>query len=189
MGKGAGIWKKIKQVGKTIGKGLGKAAAWVNENIYKPGKDLFRPVFDVIDDSGTLNKIADGVSKVIDYGSEKLGYTPDDSFGQFTEQVGDVILDTQRSDQDKKYKDPFETAIQLNEKFKDAVDDYNTYRRIKNGGSTRNIDVSVSYGGASDQGSYSNSSDDESFSDSEYYLDEGQQQLANMIKNKRKFRN
>ena len=178
MGKGAGIWKKIKQVGKTIGKGLGKAAAWVNENIYKPGKDLFRPVFDVIDDSGTLNKIADGVSKVIDYGSEKLGYTPDDSFGQFTEQVGDVILDTQRSDQDKKYKDPFETAIQLNEKFKDAVDDYNTYRRIKNGGSTRNIDVS-----------YSNSSDDESFSDSEYYLDEGQQQLANMIKNKRKFRN
>ena len=178
MGKAAGIWKKIKQVGKTIGKGLGKAASWVNENIYKPGKDLFHPVFDMIDSSGTLNKVADNVSKFIDYGAQKLGYTPDDSFAQLTETASDVILDTQRTGKDKKYKDPFETAIHLNEKFNDAVTDYNTYRRIKNG-QTR----SSQYNYYSD----SSSSDEEwsDYSDSEYYLDDNQQTVANMIKQRR----
>ena len=120
MGKAAGVWKKIKQVGKTIGKGLGKAAAWVNDNIYKPGKDLFNPVFDIIDETGTLRRAADGISKVIDYGAQKLGYNPDDSFAQLTETASDVIMDTQRRGKDKKYKDPFETAIQINEKVNDA---------------------------------------------------------------------
>ena len=174
MGKAAGLWKKIKQIGKTIGKGFGKAASWVNENIYKPGKNLIKPVFEMIDETGTLNKIADGASKMIDYGNDKFGYTPDDSFGQFTETVGDVILDTQRSNKDKKYKDPFETAIHINEKFNDAITDYNTYKRVKNGNLRRNID-------------YSSSEDEDwsDYSDSEYYLDENQQTVSNMIKQRR----
>jgi hypothetical protein len=176
MGKAAGIWKKIKQVGKTIGKGLGKAATWVNDNIYKPGKDLFHPVFDMIDDTGTLNKFADGISKVIDYGAQKLGYNSDDSFGQLTETVSDVIMDTQRTGKDKKYKDPFETAIHINEKINDTINDYNTYRRIKNGQSRQFV-----YDYSDD---YSDSSDDD-YSDSEYYLDENQRTVADMIRRRR----
>lgn len=174
MGKAAGVWKKIKQVGKTIGKGLGKAAVWVNDNIYKPGKDLLNPVFDIIDESGTLHRVADGVSRIIDYGAEKLGYSPDDSFAPLTETVTDVVMDTQRTGKDKKYKDPFETAIHINEKINDAVTDYNAYRRVKNG-PTR-------------QYNYDDYEDDEDwsdYSDSEYYLDDNQQAVADMIRQRR----
>lgn len=177
MGKAAGIWKKIKEVGKTIGKGLGKGAIWVNENIYKPGKDLFNPIFDIIDETGTLRKAADGVSRVIDYVGEKLGYDPDDSFGQVTETLTDVVMDTQRTGKDKKYKDPFDTAIHINEKVNDAINDYNTYRRIKNGKSRQFV-----YDDSSDD--YSDYSDDD-YSDSEYYLNENQRTVADMIRRRR----
>ena len=182
MGKAAGVWKKIKQVGKTIGKGLGKAAVWVNDNLYKPGKDLLNPVFDMIDGTGTLHRVADGVSRIIDYGAEKLGYSPDDSFAPLTETVTDVVLDTQRTGKDKKYKDPFETAIHINEKINDAVTDYNAYRRVKNGPTRQ-----YNYGEAS-ANAYDDYEDDEDwsdYSDSEYYLDDNQQTVADMIKRRR----
>ena len=38
------------------------------------------------------------------YGAQKLGYNPDDSFAQLTETASDVIMDTQRTGKDKKYK-------------------------------------------------------------------------------------
>lgn len=181
MGKAAGIWKKIKQVGKTIGKGLGKAASWVNENIYKPGKDLFHPVFEMIDNSGTLNKIADGVSRVIDYGAEKLGYVPDNSFAPLTETASDMILDTQRSKKDKKYKDPFEAAIQINEKINDSINDYNVYRRMKND-QNRTIVYDMSDSDSSDEGE-----DWSDYSDSEYSegLSDSHKTVSNMIRNAR----
>ena len=175
MGKAAGVWKKIKQVGKTIGKGLGKAAVWVNDNLYKPGKDLLNPVFDMIDGTGTLHRVADGVSRIIDYGAEKLGYTADDSFAPLTETVTDVVMDTQRTSKDKKYKDPFDTAIQINEKIHDAVRDYDSYRRVKNGLNRYNT-----Y-----EDDYEDDEDWSDYSDSEYYLDENQQTVADMIKRRR----
>lgn len=174
MGKAAGVWKKIKQVGKTIGKGLGKAAVWVNDNLYKPGKDLLNPVFDMIDGTGTLHRVADGVSRIIDYGAEKLGYTADDSFAPLTETVTDVVMDTQRTGKDKKYKDPFETAIHINEKINDAVTDYNAYRRVKNGLNRQNT-----------YDEYEDDEDWSDYSDSEYYLDENQQTVADMIRHRR----
>ena len=132
MGKAAGIFKKIKAVAKTIGSKLGKAASWLNENVLKPAGKVVKPLLNVVDKTGIGSKIYDGVTKVIDYGNDYYGYTPDDSYANTTEFLTDVALDSQRSKKDKKYKDPFETAIKLHNEVSESKLGYDAYRRIKN---------------------------------------------------------
>ena len=131
MGKAAGVWKKIKAFAKTTGQKIGKAASWLNENVLKPAGKVIKPVIDIIDPTGLGTKIYDGVTKVIDYGNEHYGYTPDDSFANTTEFIGDVVMDTQRTKEDKKYKDPFSTAIKLHNEVNNSKMGYDAYKRIK----------------------------------------------------------
>ena len=132
MGKAAGVWKKIKRVAKTIGNKFGKALAWANENILKPGKKYAAPLIDMIDSSGKVNKVIDGVSNTIDKVSDHYGYKADDSWAKVTDTVGDIITDTQRSPNERKYKDPFQTATKINNAVRDSVDTYKSRKDLKN---------------------------------------------------------
>lgn len=131
MGKAAGVWKKIKRVAKTIGNKFGKALAWANENILKPGKKYVTPLLDMVDQTGYGKKIYDGVSKTIDKVSDHYGYKADGSWAGVTDAVGDIVMDTQRAPNEKKYKDPFQTATKINNVIRDSVDAYKTNKDLK----------------------------------------------------------
>ena len=127
----AGIWKKIKTFAKSTGQKLGKAASWLNENVLKPAGGLVKPVIDIFDPTGIGSKVYDGVTKVIDYANEYNGYVPDNSFANTTEFISEALLDTQQSKKDRKYKDPFDTAIKFHNEISNSRRDYNSYRRVK----------------------------------------------------------
>ena len=132
MGKAAGILKKIKEIAKTTGSKLHKAASWVNENILKPGGKIAKPLIDMFDPTGIGSKVYDGLTKVIDYSNEYLNYVPDNSFANTTEFLTDIAIDTQRGKNERKYKDPFDTAIKLHNEVSNSKRDYESYLRVKN---------------------------------------------------------
>ena len=132
MGKAAGIWKKVKRVAKTVGNKFGKALSWANENIFKPGGGYIKPVINMFDPSGLGSRIYDGVTNVISTVSDRLGYKPEGTWAPVTQQIGDVIQDTQRYGDEKKYKDPFQTATKINNAVRDSVDSYKTRKELKN---------------------------------------------------------
>ena len=131
MGKAAGIWKKVKRVAKTIGNKFGKALSWANENIFKPGGGYIKPIIEVFDPSGLGSRIYDGVTNVISNVSDRLGYKPEGTWAPVTQQIGDVMMDTQRIGDEKKYKDPFQTAIKVNDTIHDAVERHRTLKDLR----------------------------------------------------------
>ena len=64
MGKAAGIWKKVKNVAKTIGGKFKKAFEWANENIIHPNKDIIKRVIEPYDRHGYLTDV---IEKTSDY--------------------------------------------------------------------------------------------------------------------------
>ena len=100
MVKSAGFLKKLKKVGNIIGKGV----SWVNKNIVKP----LNPIIDTALDFIPYGNVAKGIKNTISNGIESLGNklynTKNNNTIQNLVRTGaDVLLDTQRSNQDRKY--------------------------------------------------------------------------------------
>ena len=102
MGKAAGIWKKIKKIGKEIGSGAAKAFAWANTNLLQPLKPILSNVIDMFDSSGLGSKVfetvSDGYDRYLDYTDQK----PVDGFSQITEFGKDMFEYTQNPARYKK---------------------------------------------------------------------------------------
>ena len=100
MVKSAGFLKKLKKLGNLVGKG----ASWVNKNIIKP----LNPVIDTALDFIPYGNVVKGVKNTVTKGLDALDniyQTQDNKRIQNLVATGaDVVLDTQRSKQDKKYK-------------------------------------------------------------------------------------
>ena len=65
MGKAAGIWKKVKNLGKSLGGKFRKALEWTNENIIRPNKDLIHNLNNLWDRTGITNKLIDRTSDYV----------------------------------------------------------------------------------------------------------------------------
>lgn len=103
MVKSAGIFKKLKKVGNLLGKG----ASWVNNNIVKPMKPLINQGISFGASALGVPMAGDALNSALDIGSNWL----DDKFGsKSNKQIqnaarfgADLLMDTQRSKNDKKY--------------------------------------------------------------------------------------
>lgn len=96
MAKSAGILKKLKKVGKLIGKG----ASWVNNNIVKPLRPVIDTALDFVPGGKIIEPILDGASNWLD---KNFQTTPNRRIKDGVRFGADVLLDTQRSKQDRKY--------------------------------------------------------------------------------------
>ena len=94
-----GIHKKLKAVGNALGKGL----SWVNTNVLKPLAPIAKFGMEALGAPSWAGNIYDGVTNIIDKGSKWLGYEPDDTVKNGIETVTDVVLDTQRTKDERKY--------------------------------------------------------------------------------------
>ena len=65
MGKAAGIWKKVKNLGKSIGGNFKKAFQWANENIIQPNKDLIKHGLEMVDPTGISGRLVERVSDTV----------------------------------------------------------------------------------------------------------------------------
>ena len=108
MGKGAGFWKKLKDVAKKIGGTVAKVVSWGNENIFKPIKPLLEPAVKIFDPSGIGSKVLNVASQAGDWVSDQYqkqtGYKPNNTVGQFVNAATDIAVDTQRYGKDKQYR-------------------------------------------------------------------------------------
>lgn len=112
MGKAAGIWKKIKKIGKEIGNGAAKAFAWLNTNILQPVKPLIHNAIDMVDESGLGSKIFDGVTDAYDDYLDRTGQKHvDDGTRRITEFGRDMFEYTQNP---SRYKKAFDPSLELN---------------------------------------------------------------------------
>lgn len=107
MGKGAGFWKKIKDIAKKIGGTVAKVVSWGNENIFKPLKPILQPIIGLFDKTGigstVLNVAGQAMDWVSDQYNQATGYTPNNTVGQLVNAGTDIALDTQRYGNDKQY--------------------------------------------------------------------------------------
>lgn len=97
MSKSAGFLKKLKKVGKLIGKG----ASWVNNNVIKPLNPIIDTALDFVPYGNTIKQVKDIASNVVD---EFAPQAPTNRRVQDGVRfIADVGLDTQRSRADRKY--------------------------------------------------------------------------------------
>ena len=97
MVKSAGFLKKLKKVGNLIGKG----ASWVNNNIVKPLNPIIDTALDFVPGGSVIKTAKNFASSAID---NYLPSAPSNRNVQNAVRFGtDVLLDTQRSRQDRKY--------------------------------------------------------------------------------------
>lgn len=103
MAKSAGFLKKLKKIGNLIGKG----ASWVNNNIVKPLKPIINQGVSFAAGAAGVPMVGTAINSAIDAGSKWL----DDNYGtesnkqiqEITKYGGDILLDTQRSKDDRRY--------------------------------------------------------------------------------------
>lgn len=122
MGKAAGIWKKVKNLGKSIGGKFKKAYDWVNENIIRPNKGLINNVVDMVDPTGIGNKIINNVSdwshdKLHPEDEENTVYDPGyaEPIKNITDNVVQMTQDTNR------YNNGFDSATPLNNIIREGI--------------------------------------------------------------------
>lgn len=101
MVKSAGFLKKLKNIGNLIGKG----ANWVNKNIIKPLNPIIDTALDFIPYGNTIKHVKNTVTKGLDLldNWDDFRTTPNRKVQRMVETGGDIFLDTQRSNKDKKY--------------------------------------------------------------------------------------
>lgn len=106
MVKSAGFLKKLKKLGNLVGKG----ASWVNKNIIKPLNPIIDTALDFIPYGSVVKGVKNTVTKGLD-ALDNIYQTQDNKRIQDLVATGaDVVLDTQRSKQDKKYKFMYDYA-------------------------------------------------------------------------------
>ena len=98
MGKAAGFLKRLKKVKDFLGNGL----SWVNNNIVKPIAPVVKTVLSATG-NGHFNKLIDGGMNLLDRGLEAGGYSSDSNVAPYVEKGIDIVMDTQRSPNDRKY--------------------------------------------------------------------------------------
>ena len=106
MTKSAGFLKKLKKLGPMLKKGI----EWVNTNVVKPLNPVIDTALDFIPYGSTIKGVKNMASKAIDSMSDGDDYE-DPRAQKYIKMGADFLLDTQRSDRDKKYKNPFGTPI------------------------------------------------------------------------------
>ena len=110
MSKGAGFLKRLKKLKDFVGKGV----SWLNTNVVKP---LLPTVKKVMELSGyeNVNKYIDGGSQFVDNLLQDGGYDINKVNGPYiapyVDKTIDLLMDTQRAPQDKRYVSPFGSVI------------------------------------------------------------------------------
>ena len=140
MPKPAGIWKKVKSIGKSIGGGMKKAFNWVNENIIRPNKNLINNVIEPWDDSGIIRKVIDGGSEVVhnflnpndDQVDTKYQKTIQNGLNTFIDQTQNGPYSRPPINTSNSYSNSFENASAINNKTRGSVK--TGRRRLKVGG-------------------------------------------------------
>ena len=109
MVKSAGWLKKLKKVKDLIGSG----ASWVNKNVIKPLRPYIDTGLDMIG-APWAKKIVDVGSHFIDEWDKKDGRNTNTTAVPYIQRGVDMIMDTQRSEEDKKYntfRSPFRNRL------------------------------------------------------------------------------
>ena len=109
MVKSAGWLKKLKKVKDLIGSG----ASWVNKNVIKPLRPYIDTGLDMIG-APWAKKIVDVGSNFIDEWDRKDGRNTNTTAAPYIQRGVDMIMDTQRSEEDKKYntfRSPFRNRL------------------------------------------------------------------------------
>ena len=103
MVKSAGFLKKLKKIGNLIGKG----ASWVNDNVVKPLKPIINQGVSFAAGAAGVPMLGNAINTAIDAGSnwldENFGSKPNKQIQDAFKFGADFALDTQRSQQDRKY--------------------------------------------------------------------------------------
>lgn len=101
MVKSAGFLKKLKKIGDLVGKGVN----WVNQNIIKPINPLIDTALDFVPYGGTIKTVKNTVTKGLDMldNFDNFKIQPNRNVQKLVQTGGDIFLDTQRSDQERKY--------------------------------------------------------------------------------------
>lgn len=132
MGKGAGFWKKIKDVAKKIGGTVAKVVSWGNENLFKPIKPLLEPVVKMFDPTGIGSKVINIAGQAADWVSDQYkqqtGYTPNNTVGQFVNAGADIAMDTQRYGDDRQYNNFADYANRIVQPFNQVKGTSGDYR-------------------------------------------------------------
>ena len=120
MGKAAGIWKKVKKLGQSIGGKSKKAFQWANENIIRPNKNLIHNLNDTWDETGIVNKVLDGGS---DYLHEHTDLNKVDTKykDKIKGAIDTVVNETQGYGDDKEYYNGFGDATPVNNIIKEGI--------------------------------------------------------------------
>ena len=106
MVKSAGFLKKLKKVGKLIGKGAG----WVNDTVVKPLRPVIDTALDMTGYGSVAKPILNAGSSFLDkYGGRKPEQNK--QFVRALENVADFALDTQRAPAERKYVNPFSNRL------------------------------------------------------------------------------
>ena len=101
MVKSGGYLKKLKNLGKLIGKG----ANWVNQNIVKPLNPLIDTALDFVPYGNTIKNVKNTVTRGLDLldNVDDFRTTPNRNVQRLVDTGSDIFLDTQRSKRDRKY--------------------------------------------------------------------------------------
>lgn len=106
MGGAAGIWKKLKKIGREIGAGAAKAFAWANTNLIQPLKPILSNVINMFDNSGLGSKIFNVTTDAYDNYLDYSGQKPDADFANVTNLGKEMFEYTQDTGRFKKAFDP-----------------------------------------------------------------------------------
>ena len=109
MVKSAGFLKKLKKVKDLIGTG----ASWINKNVVKPLRPYIDTGLDMIG-APWAKKIVDVGSNFIDEWDRRDGRTTSGGAAPYIQRGVDMLMDTQRSEEDKKYnsfRSPFRNRL------------------------------------------------------------------------------
>lgn len=98
MVKFAGYLKRLKNLNDFVGKG----AAWLNTNIIKPLKPLIKQGIEMAG-YGQYSNLIDTASDVVDNYARNKNLKISPNFGKYVSDGLDIALDTQRSNNDRKY--------------------------------------------------------------------------------------
>lgn len=101
MVKSAGFLKKLKNISNIVGKGVN----WVNKNIVKPLNPIIDTALDFVPYGGIAKGVKNTISKGIDLLDDYQDYRtkPNRKIQRMVETGGDMLLDSQRSNKDRKY--------------------------------------------------------------------------------------
>ena len=98
MGKSAGIWKKVKQVAKTIGNNFNKALNWANENLIRKNRNYIDPLLEKLPGGGIAKEVLSMGSDLLHDYNEKKGNKVDTSIGDRIHSGIDDAVDIYKAD-------------------------------------------------------------------------------------------